>query len=93
MIQLNDAVMCEIEKVSEVSQYLWQREWAERNGGNISVDVTDLFDEIPSVDAPVKALPIQLPMESAKRIYYVTRAGGVKFRGHHITFCEYQKLK
>ncbi len=75
MIQLNDAVMREIEKVSEVSQYLWQREWAERNGGNISVDVTELFDEIPVVDAPVKALPIQLPMESAGRIYYVKGTG------------------
>ena len=75
MIQLNDAVMHEIEKVSEVSQYLWQREWAERNGGNISVDVTDLFDEIPTVDAAVKALPIQLPMESAGRIYYVKGTG------------------
>jgi rhamnulose-1-phosphate aldolase len=75
MIQLNDAVMHEIEKVSEVSQYLWQREWAERNGGNISVDVTDLFDEIPTVDAAVKALPIKLPMESAGRIYYVKGTG------------------
>lgn len=71
MIQLNDAVMLEIEKVSEVSQYLWQREWAERNGGNISVDVTDLFDEIPQVDVQEKALPMQLPIESANRIYYV----------------------
>ncbi|PNH98555.1 rhamnulose-1-phosphate aldolase [Vibrio diazotrophicus] len=75
MIQLNYAVMHEIEKVSEVSQYLWQREWAERNGGNISVDVTDLFDEIPTVDAAVKALPIKLPMESAGRIYYVKGTG------------------
>lgn len=75
MIQLNDAVMREIEKVSEVSQYLWQREWAERNGGNISVDVTDLFDAIPQVDVPVKALPLQLPLESANRIYYVKGTG------------------
>ncbi|WP_417877661.1 rhamnulose-1-phosphate aldolase [Vibrio sp.] len=75
MIQLNDAVMLEIEKVSEVSQYLWQREWAERNGGNISVDVTDLFDEIPQVDVQEKALPLQLPIESANRIYYVKGTG------------------
>ncbi|MFA0088189.1 rhamnulose-1-phosphate aldolase [Vibrio sp. 10N.261.51.F12] len=75
MIQLNDAVMCEIEKVSEVSQYLWQREWAERNGGNISVDVTDLFDKIPQVNVQEKTLPLQLPIESANRIYYVKGTG------------------
>jgi len=30
MIILNEAVKNEIAKVSEVSHYLWQREWAER---------------------------------------------------------------
>ena len=79
MIKLNDAVKAEIEKVTEVSQYLWQREWAERNGGNISVDITDLFEDDVEADAnvlaPVKPLPIQLPLESAKRIYYVKGTG------------------
>lgn len=75
MIELNKAVLQEIEKVSEVSQYLWQREWAERNGGNISVDLTDIFGEVGEVDAPEKPLPLQLPMESAGRIYYVKGTG------------------
>jgi len=26
--------------ISEVTQYLWQKGWAERNAGNISVDIT-----------------------------------------------------
>ena len=47
-VKLNDAVMAEIEKVVEVATYLWQREWAERNGGNISVDVTEIFGDIPA---------------------------------------------
>lgn len=75
MIQLNDAVKHEIDKVREVSQYLWQREWAERNGGNISVDLTEIFGELGEVDAPEKKLPLQLPMESAGRIYYVKGTG------------------
>ena len=31
----------EIEKVAEVAGYLWQKGWAERNGGNIVVNVTE----------------------------------------------------
>ncbi|MFB9136487.1 rhamnulose-1-phosphate aldolase [Vibrio olivae] len=75
MTQLNDAVKNEIAKVSEVSQYLWQREWAERNGGNISVDLTDIYGDVGEVNSPEKALPLQLPMESAGRIYYVKGTG------------------
>lgn len=75
MTQLNDAVKNEIAKVSEVSQYLWQREWAERNGGNISVDLTDIYGDVVEVNSPEKALPLQLPMESAGRIYYVKGTG------------------
>ncbi len=74
MITLNKAVQAEVDKVTEVSQYLWQREWAERNGGNISVDVTDLMDDVIS-DAPVKALPVPLPIESAHHIYFVKGTG------------------
>ncbi len=74
MISLNDAVKHEIAKVSEVSQYLWQREWAERNGGNISVDLTDIFGDA-TTDAAEKKLPLQLPLSCAGRIYYVKGTG------------------
>ena len=30
----------EIEKTAEVAGYLWQNGWAERNGGNITVNIT-----------------------------------------------------
>ncbi len=74
MITLNDAVKAEIEKVSEVSQYLWQREWAERNGGNISVDVTDIIGEV-SVETEERKLPMAMPISCAGRIYYVKGTG------------------
>ena len=35
----------EIEKVSEVAGYLWEKGWAERNGGNIVVNVTEYIDD------------------------------------------------
>ena len=34
------ALQAEIGKVAEVAGYLWQKGWAERNGGNITVNIT-----------------------------------------------------
>ena len=39
------ALKAEIEKVAEVAGYLWQKGWAERNGGNITVNVTEYIDD------------------------------------------------
>lgn len=34
----------EIDKIAEVAGYLWQNGWAERNGGNITVNITEYVD-------------------------------------------------
>ena len=34
-----------LDDISEVAQYLWERGWAERNAGNISVNVTSFFEK------------------------------------------------
>lgn len=39
------ALKKEIDKVAEVAGYLWQNGWAERNGGNITINITDLVDD------------------------------------------------
>lgn len=41
----------EIGKVAEVAGYLWQKGWAERNGGNITINITEIVDD------EIKALP------------------------------------
>jgi len=52
----NAALRAEIAKVAEVAGYLWQKGWAERNGGNITVNVTEAIDEVlkaqPAVSGP-----------------------------------------
>lgn len=45
----------EIEKVAEVAGYLWEKGWAERNGGNIVVNVTEYVDD------RMRALPAIAP--------------------------------
>ncbi len=80
-IILNENVIDEINKVSEVGSYLWLREWAERNGGNISVDITDIFGEIPT---DLQSFPhcilksvgeFSFPKESACHIFFVKGTG------------------
>lgn len=44
-IRNNNSLMAEIERIAEVAGYLWTKGWAERNGGNISVNVTSLMTE------------------------------------------------
>ncbi len=51
------ALRREIEKVAEVAGYLWEKGWAERNGGNIVVNVTEhIDDEIKSMPAIAPAM-------------------------------------
>lgn len=35
----------EIDKVAEVASYLWQKGWAERNGGNITINISQYVDD------------------------------------------------
>lgn len=39
------SLRAEIEKVAEVAGYLWNKGWAERNGGNITVNITEWVDD------------------------------------------------
>lgn len=74
MFAVNEVVQRELAKIEEVARYLWQREWAERNGGNISIDLTDIAGDVTD-DGPITPLPVPMPMESAGRIYYVKGTG------------------
>lgn len=71
----------EIEQTAEVAGYLWQKGWAERNGGNITVNVTDSLDEA------VKALPalagpfeIGMKLEHLKGCYFYCKGTGKRMR-------------
>ena len=53
-----------VEQVAEVAGYLWQKGWAERNGGNITVNITDHVDDamrlLPAI-GPVHPIGTVLP--------------------------------
>ena len=56
----------EVEKVAEVAGYLWQKGWAERNGGNITINITDFVDD------DIKKMPgIQEPQNIGQKLPYL----------------------
>ena len=52
----NSALAAEIYQVAEVAGHLWQKGWAERNGGNITVNITEWVDDamrtLPALGGP-----------------------------------------
>jgi len=76
-IRKNECLMAEIDRISEVAGYLWTKGWAERNGGNISVNVTSLMTEdekkLPTLCEP---RTLHEAMTAIKGdVFYVTGTG------------------
>lgn len=71
----------EIDKIAEVAGYLWQNGWAERNGGNITVNITDVVDDeirrMPAI-SDVKQIGVTLPC--LKGGYFYCKGTGKRMR-------------
>ena len=59
---------------AEVAQLLWERGWAERNAGNLSCDVTEIFPADGTGEGPLTPLGGVFPELSGRRLL-VTAAG------------------
>jgi rhamnulose-1-phosphate aldolase len=72
----NTAVTAEIKKVSQVAEYLWNKGWAERNGGNISLNLTGLMDYSLKDAAKCRYVNVDsYPKELAEKIFFVSGTG------------------
>ena len=64
ILDTHPALAKEINNVAEVAGYLWQKGWAERNGGNITINITEYVDDairtMPAIAAPV-SIGLTLP--------------------------------
>jgi rhamnulose-1-phosphate aldolase len=71
----------EVNKVAEVAGYLWQKGWAERNGGNITINITEFADaemrQLPAI-APVKQIGTTLP--HLKGCFFYCKGTGKRMR-------------
>lgn len=75
MILDNREIQKQIDSVSEIAAYLWDKGWAERNAGNISVDLTEFanVDSYRNINNPY--IEATLPEEAASMILFVTGTG------------------
>ena len=75
------ALQEEVDKIAEVAGYLWQKGWAERNGGNITVNITHCVDDamraLPPVSGPV-AIGTTLP--ELKGCWFFCKGTGKRMR-------------
>ncbi|MGI6232456.1 MAG: rhamnulose-1-phosphate aldolase [Prevotella sp.] len=75
------ALKKEVDKIAEVAGYLWQNGWAERNGGNITVNITDLVDDEIRQMAPISdVLPIGETLPKLRGQYFFCKGTGKRMR-------------
>ncbi len=75
------ALTAEVNKVAEVAGYLWQKGWAERNGGNITVNITDLVDdEIRAMPAISEVKPLGTVLPHLKGGYFYCKGTNKRMR-------------
>lgn len=75
------ALAAEVEKIAEVAGYLWQNGWAERNGGNITVNVTaHVDDEIRQMPAISEVKQIGVTLPQLKGCYFYCKGTGKRMR-------------
>ena len=81
ILQGNAGLQREIEKVAEVAGYLWQNGWAERNGGNITVNITEWADDAMQRLPPISDIkPIGTTLPSLRGCYFFCKGTGKRMR-------------
>lgn len=70
-----------LDSVAEVTGYLWQKGWAERNGGNLTLNITEFTnDEIRAMPAISGVLPIGVTLPNLKGCYFYCKGTGKRMR-------------
>lgn len=81
ILENREGLAREIDKVAEVASYLWQKGWAERNGGNITVNITEYVDdEIRKMHAISEVFPIGKRLPFLKDCYFYCKGTNMRMR-------------
>ena len=76
ILKYNGPLQMQINDIARVAEYMWQKGWAERNAGNITVNVTEFIgDENKNLPAITKIPLYHTIPELGGQYYYVTSAG------------------
>ncbi|MCD8388438.1 MAG: rhamnulose-1-phosphate aldolase [Bacteroidales bacterium] len=81
ILENRPALKAEVDKVAEVAGYLWQKGWAERNGGNITVNITEhIDDDIRQMPAITEPRPIGTRLPHLKGCYFYCKGTNKRMR-------------
>lgn len=70
-----------VEQAAEVAGYLWEKGWAERNGGNITLNITEFVDdEIKSLPAISEPIAIGTVLPYLKGCYFYCKGTQKRMR-------------
>ena len=70
-----------INEVAEVAGYLWQKGWAERNGGNITLNITEWVDEeMKNLPSLTQTFPIGNVLPNLKGCYFFCKGNNKRMR-------------
>ena len=70
-----------IEEVAEVAGYLWQKGWAERNGGNITINITEFADDEMRSLAPISGpMPIGVTLPHLRGCWFFCKGTNRRMR-------------
>lgn len=75
MILNSKQITEQIDAVKEVAGYLWERGWAERNAGNISINLTGLADVSAIKLDDSKYIKADIPSDAANTLLFITGTG------------------
>ena len=71
----------QIADVAEVAGYLWQKGWAERNGGNITINITDIIDDEINAMKPISdSISIGRTLPHLKGCYFFCKGTSKRMR-------------
>ncbi|MBQ6666891.1 MAG: rhamnulose-1-phosphate aldolase [Bacteroidales bacterium] len=78
----NNPLLCQaIGQAAEVAGYLWQKGWAERNGGNLTLNITEYADgdmrSLPALEPP---RPIGTELPHLKGCYFYCKGTNRRMR-------------
>jgi len=71
----------QVADVAEVAGYLWQKGWAERNGGNITINITDVVDdEVKKMNPISDKIAIGRTLPNLKGCYFFCKGTNRRMR-------------
>lgn len=81
ILENRPALTHEVGQAAEVAGYLWQKGWAERNGGNITLNITEFADnEIKAMPAISEVKPIGAALPHLKGCYFYCKGTQKRMR-------------